>query len=361
MSARRARRAPWLLVRAVDGPPSRRLRLSPGRVVRLAIVAGLLALSAVAFSQTGQSRPDLVLTSGTEFHITGVINSWPACTGGTVALHPGVTNCLTYTVDNTLPSTITVRSLSASASSASSGCPASLLDLSPAQFNGSLTVPAGQSKSLSEPISMRDNGNQDACKGVTVDLTYSGSGIYSELYATTAHLVSSSDPAMVGQRVTYMATVRASSDSSQDPVPSDPTGTVRFYDGGLPIAGCSALPARPGGQLNATASCTVAYVMEGTHSISAVFTNANGNFTGSTSNTVVQQVNATNTPAKAPSSTPSTTTTTPVAVPAGQRPGHLAFTGAQVTRLVIGALALLLAGLLLVSLGRRRNTREDTP
>ena len=64
---------------------------------------------------------------------------------------------------------------------------------------------------------------------------YSGTAHYTEVYGTSTGVVSSQNPSTTGQSVTYTATVTASATSSQDPVPSSPTGTVTFKDSGTTI------------------------------------------------------------------------------------------------------------------------------
>jgi hypothetical protein len=90
--------------------------------------------------------------------------------------------------------------------------------------------------------------------------------------ATTTGIISSRDPAMVGQRVAYIATVRASS-----PVMDFPTGTVSFSDNGTPLSDCSATRIEAG-----QATCTVAYSSIGSHIVVATYS-GDTHFAGSVS------------------------------------------------------------------------------
>jgi hypothetical protein len=92
--------------------------------------------------------------------------------------------------------------------------------------------------------------------------------------ATTTAVISSLNPAVVGQSVTFTATVTGSS----------PTGTVQFEDG------ASALGA-PVTLSGGSAAITTAALTQGTHSITAVYSGDANNAT-STSPAVVQTVNA---------------------------------------------------------------------
>ena len=68
----------------------------------------------------------------------------------------------------------------------------------------------------------------------------------------------------------------ASATSSQDPVPSSPTGTVTFKDNGTTI--CNAVPLTSTGTTTATAPCTVTYATTAgsPHSITASYVNTDG-------------------------------------------------------------------------------------
>jgi Bacterial Ig-like domain (group 3)/Galactose oxidase, central domain len=98
--------------------------------------------------------------------------------------------------------------------------------------------------------------------------------------STTTTLISSANPSVLGQLVTFTATV--------SPVPGSatPTGTVSFKDGAVTL-GARTLS---GGQ----ASFTTAALSVGSHSITAVY-GGDSSFAGSTSPALIQVVNQTST------------------------------------------------------------------
>jgi hypothetical protein len=164
---------------------------------------------------------------------------------------------------------ITVTSMSIAAVSQPVGCPASNLDLSSTTFTGSLVVPSLGMSAVSVPISLIDTGsNQDSCENTTFNFTYFGTATYTEVYSTTTAVTSSG--------VTYTATVTATATGGQDPVPSSPTGTVTFNDDSTAL--CTAVPLTSTGTTTSTATCGP---VAGDDTITAVYTNTDGNFTDS--------------------------------------------------------------------------------
>jgi hypothetical protein len=98
--------------------------------------------------------------------------------------------------------------------------------------------------------------------------------------ATTTTISSSANPSVVGNSVTFTATV----------VGTSPTGTVDFRDVGTSISGCSARNLSGSGNTR-TATCTASMLAIGTHSIVASYS---GNATNapSSSSTLAQLVGA---------------------------------------------------------------------
>jgi hypothetical protein len=94
--------------------------------------------------------------------------------------------------------------------------------------------------------------------------------------ATTTNLTSSVNPALNGAPVTLTATI---------PQLTDNLGTVTFFDNGVPLSGTSTVAVVGG-----VAQLTISSLSPGQHSITAVYSGANG-FAGSTSNLIVQAVN----------------------------------------------------------------------
>ncbi|MEP6945067.1 MAG: Ig-like domain-containing protein [Acidobacteriota bacterium] len=97
--------------------------------------------------------------------------------------------------------------------------------------------------------------------------------------STTTSLASSVNPSNVGQNVTFTATI-----SVTPPGTGTPTGSVHFQDVGVDIPSCASQAVSSG-----QATCTISTLSLGSHSITAVYS-GDGNFAGSTSNTVTQVV-----------------------------------------------------------------------
>ncbi|GEM_PF-3433909 len=253
------------------------------------MVAVLCALATFAVgNRLIEPSPPARLIAGTNFSISSTITAQPACSGAPVLLYPGVTRCLTYTVTNPLTVPITVNSISLSVDPAYSppaACPASNLDLSQTAFSGSLVVPANNgTNTVNRTIALlNDTANQNACKNVTFHFKYAGSATYVQVFNTSTVLTSSANPSTALQQVTFTATVTPSGSP-----PGPTTGAVTFKDGSSTIWCESGSGAFNG----STATCKYTMSTFGTHPITAVFTNSDGNFAGSTSNTVNQGVNA---------------------------------------------------------------------
>lgn len=92
---------------------------------------------------------------------------------------------------------------------------------------------------------------------------------------TATTLTSSANPSVVGQKVTYTATVS----------PTDGGGSVSFLDGGTAVTGCAARPLSSTGQ----ATCQVTYATTGSHAIAAAYSGDSG-YAGSASASLTEQV-----------------------------------------------------------------------
>jgi len=247
------------------------------------LVVLAIALSLFGVVNRAQS-PKTALIAGTDFTITSAIKASPGCTGATVSLYPGVVRCLVYTVSNPLSDPITVDSLTLAMDpgfAQPAGCPSSNLDLTQTSFSGSLVVPANGTATVNRSIALIDAGNQNACKLATFHFRYSGHATYIHVYGTSTALASSANASWVAQQVTFTATVTAVGSP-----PSGPTGAIAFKDGASLIA-CEAGSAAFNGT---TATCKYTINAAGTRSVTAVFTNVDGNFAGSTSGAVSQVV-----------------------------------------------------------------------
>jgi Ca2+-binding RTX toxin-like protein len=240
-------------------------------------------------------RPRTQLIAGTSFTISSTISS-SSSSPIAADLYPGVSRYLRYTVSNPLSVPITVTDIHIVTPVANAGaCASSNLDLSHSAYTGTpaLVVAAHSSNSIAEPLSLNETGaDQDACQHVTFNFTYAGAAQYTEVYGTQTVVTSSQNPSNVGAAVTYTASTTASAASGQDAVPSSPTGTVTFKDNGVAISGCVNVPVLPFATTVGKATCTSpAYAGPATHPITAVYSNSDGNFTGSTSavlNQIVQ-------------------------------------------------------------------------
>ena len=74
-------------------------------------------------------------------------------------------------------------------------------------------------------------------------------------------LTVSPDPAVTGQGVSYIATIR----------PGAGVASVAFADGGTPVSGCQRVVISGG-----TTRCQISYLQAGTHTITAIYTTAGG-------------------------------------------------------------------------------------
>jgi hypothetical protein len=246
----------------------RRTKAVVPSAVALVIAALVFVLVSIATGPT--KSPKFVLTSGTGFSITSTISSSPT-TETPALLYPGAQRYLWYTAQNPMTVPITVTSMSIASVTPPAGCPTSNLDYSSTTFSGSLVVPASGTNSVSVPISLIDTGtNQDSCENTTFNFTYAGTATYSE--DTTTVVTSSQNQS----GVTYTATVTASASAGQDPVPSSPTGTVTFNDGATAL--CTAVPLSSTGTTTSIATCGP---FTGDDTITAVYTNTDGNFSDS--------------------------------------------------------------------------------
>jgi hypothetical protein len=231
------------------------------------LVVAVLVFVLVSIATVPAKTPKFLLSSGTGFEITSTISRSPTSQIAAL-LYPGAQRYLWYTAHNPMKVPITVTSMSIAAVSAPAGCPISNLDYRNTTFFGSLVVPASGSKSVSVPISLKNTSkNQDSCENTTFNFVYAGTATYTEVYATTTAVTSSG--------VTYTATVTANASSGQDPVPSSPTGTVTFYKGTTAVCTVTLTPTG-----TTTSKATCGPITAGS-TITAVFTNADGNFSDS--------------------------------------------------------------------------------
>jgi hypothetical protein len=105
--------------------------------------------------------------------------------------------------------------------------------------------------------------------------------------ATTTSVVSSPSPSVVGQSVTYVATVTVNS-----PGTGNPTGSVEFFDGGTAITVCGGTTGLTLGGSD-TANCAVTYTSAGGRTIIAKYLGNAGTYAvSSLSSSITQTVSA---------------------------------------------------------------------
>jgi hypothetical protein len=110
-------------------------------------------------------------------------------------------------------------------------------------------------------------------------ITYANGTLTVNKDNTSTSLMSSLNPSLSGQSVTFTVTV-----SNTTGTPAVPTGSVQFMDGLSPLGA----PQTVSGLGKATVTTSTLTV--GTHSITAVYTNSDGNFINSTSASLSQTV-----------------------------------------------------------------------
>src|SRR5260370_25844432 len=124
--------------------------------------------------------------------------------------------------------------------------------------------------------------------GATYYLTQTSAHVPQQVVAdgTSVTLATSAMMVYVGDPVTLTATVTLT--NSIDGSATPPSGTVQFYDGNA-LLGESALS-------SSTAMFTVSSLPAGSHSITATYVSANGDFAGSTSPVTGETVHQTTPP-----------------------------------------------------------------
>src|SRR5579885_1335625 len=172
-----------------------------GRAIGPPLVAAALTFSLTGFAFGPSASPGYVLTANVNFTVTAAVSS-SSTSFVPAGLYPGAHYFLWYTVNNPYTGAFTVTSLSINSSTAPAGCPISNLDLTGTTFTGALLVPALSSNTVAVPISM-DSAAGNGCQGATFSFTYTGSATSTTVFATTTALVSSLNPSIVGQQVTY--------------------------------------------------------------------------------------------------------------------------------------------------------------
>ena len=211
-------------------------------------------------------------------------------------LVPGATLCVVFTVTNALNVAITVTGITSDLDPAFPSPPAVCMGshLTLPTFSGSFSVPAGGSAdSPGVPITLKDSTTDDqtACQGFHYHFTYRGTAHYTDATSTT--LASSPRPSVLGQSVTFTATVspgHASLDGNPPSGEPSPGNQVTFYS--CTTVACTTKTSLGTGTLNASDQATYATssLPAGVDYVEAIYGGSGTDFTGSTSNVITQQV-----------------------------------------------------------------------
>jgi hypothetical protein len=179
----------------------------------------------IEFARAGAPIHEIVLTSGTDFGLSGTA-------GG---LAPGDSSSLVLTATNPQPAPIVVTSVTVSVTTVPGGCPASNLSLGGTGFTGTpptatvtglaQAVQASGSASIPLPIMLAGDA-PSGCQNVTFGFGYAGTATYATATpppapATVTAMFAHPDPVRTGHPVMFSASVSASAGT--------PSGTVTFY------------------------------------------------------------------------------------------------------------------------------------
>ncbi|MGD0321941.1 MAG: Ig-like domain repeat protein [Acidimicrobiales bacterium] len=151
---------------------------------------------------------------------------------------------------------------------------------------GSGTLSSGKATYSTSSLPVGTTYVEAIYQGVSGSFNASTSNIVKQVVgsvSTTTALTSSPNPSVVGQSVTFTATVSPTSGSST------PTGTVKFYS--CPTAACSSTTLLGSGTLSSgKATYSTTALPLGDTYVEAVYQGVSGTFGGSTSNIVTQVV-----------------------------------------------------------------------
>lgn len=202
-------------------------------------------------------------------------------TSGTTpaSVSTSTSSCPTLTVTSS-PSNATVSSgQSASFSASATGSPAPTVQWQVSTDGGATftDLPGATSTTLTFPVSMAQTGNlyRAVFSNSTGSVTSSAATLTVNTTSATTAVVSSKNPTVFGQPVTFTATVSAASGT--------PTGTVTFLDGASSI-GAATLDS------TGAASFTMSALAVGAHTITASYS-GDSNFNANTSQPFTQIVN----------------------------------------------------------------------
>ena len=258
--------------------------------------SGTAICSAIALTGSGNTRTAACTTSA----LAAGVHSMTATYGGDAGNATSTSSSLSQTV-NTPTTTALASSLNPSTSGASvtftatvsgngptgnvaftsngagiTGCAAQALGGSGNSRTATCTTSTLAVGLHSIVASYAGNGSNQASSSTALQQFVNGGG---GTAATETTLASLQNPAPSGSAAVLVATIVA--------VPPVQGGSVVFADGGLPIAGCDAVPIAASGS-NRTATCTAA-LASGAHSVTATYS-GDGASTGSASMILSQVV-----------------------------------------------------------------------
>jgi hypothetical protein len=246
------------------------------------VSAGGTAICAITYAGPGSHAITAVYSGDANFNtstsamLTQTVNKGNTTTAVTSSANPSVSGqSVTYTA-------------TVSATAPASGARTGTVNFR----DGGVTIPACGAQPVSASVTATCSVTYAGPGSHSITAVYSGDATFNTSISptltqtvnkdtTTTAVTSSVNPSVVGQAVTYTATVIANA-----PGAGTPTGTVTFRNGGVNIAGCVNRA-----MLGGTATCGATYVGVGSHTVTAIY-NGDASFLTSTSAPLTQTVNA---------------------------------------------------------------------
>jgi len=222
--------------------------------------------------------------NGSSGNLNQTVNPAPTSTTVTSSVNPsifGQSVTFTATVANTAGAGISTATPTGSVQFSVDGVP----------FGAAVPLSGSGAAAMatsSATATLNVSGSPHAIKAVytNTDGNFSGSsrslGQTVNPAPTSTTVTSSVNPSILGQSVTFTATVANTAGAGIST--ATPTGSVQFMDGALLLGAAQPLSGLGGATLSTSA------LTAGSHSITAVYTNVDGNFKGSTSASFTQVV-----------------------------------------------------------------------
>ncbi len=214
--------------------------------------------------------------------VTQVVTLISTTTALTSSPNPSVVNqsvTFTATVSPTSGSSVPTGSMNFYKCASATSCSSPTL-------LGSGTLSSGKATYSTSSLALGNTYVEAVYQGVSGTFATSTSNIVTQvvtLISTTTTLISSPNPSVVGQSVTFTATVGATSGSST------PTGSMNFYKCSSATGGCTTLLGT-GTLSSGKATYSTSSLPVGNTYVEAVYQGVSGTFATSTSNIVTQVV-----------------------------------------------------------------------